>query len=173
MQIKKMIYITLICFFFSGCSLLPRVTFSKPNTLPQKTVKSESRVRCAGELKVAPNGKVISCTKGFYANEEYYNKEERKTTLKEKFINFISNLAGYGFWIFLGLLIFAPGVLGFVFGRIIEGVFGISKKALQSTVRAIKNAKRNGGKYTDELQKEHDKDARVKKLINEIRAEVE
>jgi hypothetical protein len=173
MLLKKYLILALLIIFTSGCSLLPRITFSKPNTLPQKTVKSESKVKCAGEYKTDKNGNIIYCSKGFYANEEYYNKEERKTTLKEKFINFISNLAGYGFWIFLGLLIFAPGVLGFIFGRLIEGVFGVSKKALQSTVRAIKNAKRNGGEYTNELQREHDKDLKVKKLINEIRAEIE
>lgn len=170
---SKMVGLILAMFLFTGCSLIPRVTFDKPNTLPQKTEKSQKRERCSGEAKYDPSGNILSCSKGYSLNENFYNKEERKTTLKERLINYMNGLIGWSFWIVIALLIFAPGLLSFILGKFIEGTIGVTGRALKATVRGIKNAKRNGGKYTDELQKEHDKDKGVKKKINQVRAEVE
>lgn len=170
---NKLILSIIFMFTLSGCSMIPRMTFDTKNTVPQSTTKGKVKEICKGQAQWDSVGNITSCSQGYYNYEESYNKEERKMTIVERIKSFINNLAGWGFWIFLGLLIFAPGVLGFVFGKIIEGTVGVSGKALRSTVKAIKNAKRNGGKFTEELSKEHNKDKKVKKKINQLRAEEE
>ena len=170
---KNFILIILIVLACSSCSLIPRITFDNKNTVPQKIEKVKRVIRCKGDIKLDEFGRVITCEEGYYSNENTYNKEERKTTLKEKIINFMSGLIGWSFWIFIGLIIFAPGLLSFIFGRFIEGVFGVSRKALTSTIRAVKTAKNNGGKYLEELKTEHNRDNKVKKLINELRADID
>jgi len=169
---KLLIILLFIVFFSSGCSLIPRITFDKKSTVPQQTQKTEKRVRCSGPVTINDMGIVTSCEKGYRFDEKIFNQKERKSTLKEKIINFLSGLMGWGFWIFLGLLIFAPGVLGFVVGKIVEGIFGISTKALKATVVGIDKAKKNGGDFTKELALEHSKDKKIKAEINKIRAEV-
>lgn len=169
---KRYAVLLVMVLLFSGCSVLPRITFDRPNTVPQKTEKVQKVVRCKGDIELDDLGRVISCKGGFYSTEKTYNQEERKLTLKERFLNFLANLKGYFFWVVVLLFFFAPGVLSFILGRFIEGVFGVSRKALESTVRAIKKAKSNGGQYLKELEEEHNKDPKVKKVVNQIRAEV-
>lgn len=169
---KRIVFLILMCLVCSSCTFLPRITFDRPNTVPQKTEKVQKVVRCKGDIKLDDLGRVIFCTGGFYSTEKTYNQEERKLTLKERFLNFLANLKGYFFWVVVLLFFFAPGVLSFILGRFIEGVFGVSRKALESTVRAIKKAKSNGGEYLKELEEEHNKDPKVKKVVNQIRADV-
>jgi hypothetical protein len=170
---KKIIMLVLMCFVLSGCSLIPRLTFDTENTVPQQTEKSKAKYKCSGKIDYYEDGRVKSCSKGYYAYDETYNKQERKMTITERVKSMINSLMGWGFWGFVLLLILCPSVIGLVAGRLIEGTVGVTGKALRSTVRAIKKAKRNGGNYMEELNKEHNKDRNVQKKINLLRAETE
>lgn len=167
-KISKLILIGIVGLFLSGCSIFPRLTFDRPNTVPQKTEKSEKRERCSGEAIYDISGNILSCTKGYSLDEKFYNQQERKLTFKEQILNFFSNLKGWFFWIMIGLVIFAPGLIGVIIGNL----FNASASALQATVRAISRAKKNGGNFMAELDKEHDKSKGVKKTINSIRAKI-
>lgn len=166
----------------SGCSLLPRITFDKPNSVPQSIEKTNHQTRCAGELKIGEDGS-ISCSKGYYSNEKDSSIKERKLTLKEKILNFVSNLQGWFFWIFLALLIFCPGIIGWLFGSLFNG----ARTALTATIRGIQKAKNNGVnlspeervKYQETLNEvlgmiydEHKNDPNTVKLIDSIRTEL-
>ena len=161
--------IILICLIpvLTGCSLIPKINFDKGNQVPQQTEKSKRKIRCKGDIILNENGTVDSCTKGYYEYSENYAMKERKYTLKEKIINFFSNLIGWSFWIIVALVIFAPGVIGLVIGRIIEGVFGIAKKGLTATVRGIQNARKNGKNLDDALASEQDEG--IKKYIRKLK----
>lgn len=169
---KNLIIILISCFVLSGCSLIPKVNFNTKNTVPKLIGKSKYKTVCKGKMITNQSGDIISCSKGYYSYNSNFNKEERRMTLKERILSFFRNLVGYSFWIIIGLLIFAPSALAFIVGRIMEGLFGVSRKALESTVRAVKKAKNNGGKYMEELDKEHGKNKKVKKVINEIRGKI-
>lgn len=160
--------IIILSLFLTSCSFIPRVTFDKPNTLPQVTEKSERRIRCYGDIILDEFGKVKSCTKGFKQNESVYNKKERKITFQERVANFISNLTGSLFWVSILLIIFLPGAFGFIISRLFNG----AEKALLFTIRGINRAKHNGGRYLEELKKEHSKDKEVLKIINSLKAKV-
>jgi len=169
---KKFIMLVLMCFVLSGCSLIPRMTFDTPNTLPQSTEKSKAKFKCSGKVIFNANGEVQSCSKGYYNYEELYNKQERKMTIVEKIKSMFNALVGSSFWIVLALIFLCPSLIGLVLGRLIEGTVGVTGKALRSTVTAISKAKKNGQNYTEELAKEHSKDKAVQKKINALRAEV-
>lgn len=164
----KFILIIGIILGFSSCSFIPRLSFDKQNTVPQKTEKSEKRERCSGEAVYGVNGQILTCSKNYSLNEKFFNKQERKLTFKEQILNFFANLKGWFFWIMIGLVIFAPGLIGVIFGNLFNG----SRTALISTVRAIRRAKKNGGKFMEELDREHDKNKGIKKTINSIRAKI-
>jgi hypothetical protein len=168
-KISKLILMGIAGIFLSGCSILPRVTFDRPNTVPQKTEKSEKREHCSGQVEYDSDGQILKCTKGYSLNEKFYNQQERKLTIKESILNFFANLKGWFFWIAIALVVFAPGSIGWIIGT----VFNTSRYALESTVRAISRAKKNGGKYMEELDKEHAKNKDIKKTINSIRAKID
>lgn len=153
---KNILIPSFLVIFLSGCSLIPRLTFDKPNTVPQKTDKSERQI-----YHKTPDGEV------FKLKEKNYHQEERRLTLAERLGNFISNLKGWVFWIFIVLIIFVPGFAGWLIGSIFNGF----RTALTSTVRAIRRAKKNGGRFMEELDYEHKKNKKTKKIINKIRAE--
>lgn len=147
MKVKKLIILIMMSFMLTGCSLAKAIIAPfKPtqNTLPQQIEQSKNKVICKGEYKLDENGTVIYCSKGYFGYESNYEKKERKMTIVEKIKNYINNLMGYAFWIFLALVILCPSALGFIGGRIIEGIFGIGKKALDATVRGVQDARKKG-----------------------------
>ena len=164
---KKIILMLLMCFALTGCSLLPRLNFDTPNTVPQSVDKSKAKAICKGEAKFNEVGDMIYCSKGYYNYEEGYNKQERKMTIVERIKSFINSLVGWGFWGLLLLVILCPSLIGVVFGRLIEGTVGIAKKALDSTVRGIQKARKTDKPIDDALASEQDDD--VKKYIRSIK----
>lgn len=169
---KKLIIILAMVMSLSGCSLLPRFTFDTPNTVPQSTEKSKAKYKCSGKIDYYEDGRVKSCSKGYYAYDETYNKKERKMTWIERIKSFVNALKGWGFIGFVILLFLCPSLIGLIAGRLIEGTVGVTGAALKSTVRAIKRAKRNGGDFMDELDRAHRDNPKVQKKINELRAQV-
>lgn len=168
----------------SGCSLIPRLTFSKPGVTPVSTNKSNKDVRCQGELKINKDTGEISCTKGYSERENNFKQDERKYTIAERVANFIRGLAGWGFWGLVLVLILCPGLAGWLIGR----VFNVFRSGLEGTVRAIGNFKSkiptitlNGVEVPnpdyvkavdallDELETEHVKDPNILKTISDIR----
>lgn len=167
---KNILLICVLCFGLTGCGLLPKINFGgNPSTVPQSTSKGKAKEICKGQIEFHIDGTVKSCSEGYSSQKETYNKEERRMTIVERFKSFINNLVGWSFWIFLGLLIFAPGVLGFIFGRIIEGLFGISRKALGSTVKAVQKTRKEGKNLEEALSAEQDTE--VKKFIRKLKEE--
>jgi len=170
---QKIILILLLCFGLTGCSALKIITAPfKPtrSNLPQQTEQSKNKDVCRGEAKFNEDGEIIYCSRGYYSYAEGYSQKERKMTLKEKIIQFFESLSGYLFWIVLGLLIFCPSLLGFIVGRIIEGVFGISKKALVSTIKGVQSARKSGKDLNDSLgiaQDEKEK-AEIRKIKDKL-----
>lgn len=165
---KKIILVSISCWFLTSCSFLPKLNFGNISTVPQSTEKSQRTTRCSRDIVLDEHGKVKSCNKGFSQNESFYNKQERKLTIRERVANFIRNLSSSLFWIFIFMLIFMPSALGWLVGRIFNG----TGRALESTVRAVSRAKNNGGNYLDELKKEHHKKPDVQKIINRLRAKI-
>lgn len=163
----NILIILILCFNLVGCSLLPKLNFNTTGTTPQSIDQSKAKDICKGETKFDENGKIIYCSKGYYSYSENYNKEERKYTLKEKIINFFRNLAGWGFWIAIALVIFCPSLLGLIVGRIIEGTVGLTGKALKSTIKAIQNVRKNGKNLDEALATEQDLD--VKEYIKDLK----
>jgi len=171
---KKLIVILAIVLMTSGCStLIPRITMDTPNTVPQATEKSKAKYKCSGKIEYFEDGAVKSCSKGYYAYDEAYNKKERRMTIVERFKSFINGLVGASFWIFVALIVFAPSLIGFVIGKLVEGTIGITGATLKATARAIKRAKNNGGNFMEELDRAHSADTKIKKKINQVRAKID
>lgn len=167
---QKLIVILMLCFLTTGCSLVKTITApfkSVQNTLPQEIYKSKSRVICKGEYKLDEAGNVIYCSKGYYNYGENFEEKERNLTLKEKIIQFFEQLSGHFFWIIILLVIFCPSLLGFIVGRIIEGMTGIAKKTLDSTIRAVQKARKQNADLNVALSSELD--AENKKYIAKIK----
>lgn len=131
---KKIILTFLVCLFLSGCSLIPRLTFDTTGTTPQSIDKSKLKYICKGEIQFDTLGNIISCSKGYFNYSENYVKKERKYTFKEKIINLFNNLSGWTFWIAIALIIFCPGVLGWIMSRVFNGI----NSAFTQTVTGIK-----------------------------------
>lgn len=167
---KKIILICLMSFLLTGCSLVKTITTpfkSVQNTLPQQTDRSKFKETCKGEVKFNDNRDIIYCSKGYYNYQENFAQKERKLTLKEKVIQFFEQLSGYLFWIVILLVIFCPSLLGFIVGRVIEGVTGIAKKTLDSTVRAVQKARKQNVDLNVALSSELDTEN--KKYISKIK----
>jgi len=172
---RKYIVLFLMCFVLSGCSVLKSVVAPLTpvkNTIPQSIKKSKAKFKCSGKIDYYEDGTIKSCSKGYYAYDESYNKQERKLNWREKMAQFITRSSGYLIIGIILLLVLCPSLIGMVLGRLIEGTVGVTGKALKATVSAISKAKRNGQNYTEALAKEHSKDKAVQKKINELRAEV-
>ena len=153
---KRLIIIFLSCFLLTGCSLLPRVTFDSPNTVPQSVNKSKAKNVCKGEAKFDSLGNITYCSKGFYLYEEGYNKEERRMTIVERIKSFINNLAGWSFWIFIALIIFCPSAIGFIVGRILEGATGIASTVGKRLMKAIQKTRKENKDLNQSLEAELD-----------------
>ncbi len=164
---KKLILIILCCSFLSGCSLLPKVNFNTDGTTPQATNKSTAKDVCKGKAVFDVNGQILSCSKGYSTYAKNYLKEERRYTLKEKIINVFRNLKGITFWIIIALIFLCPGLLGAIVGRLIEGTFGMTRRALNSTVRGIQKTRKEGKNLDDSLSASQDE--KVKKYIRKIK----
>lgn len=162
---KKLLLLFCIILSCSSCSMIPRFTFNRPGVTPQKeeyTKTCHTKRNGLNFFGIIQLGKLVTvCT-------QEKNKEERVFTWQERVANIVRNASGILFWGGLALLIFCPSVIGLILGRVFNG----SRRALESTVAAISRAKKNGGNFMVELEKEHSKDPSVKKLINEIRAKV-
>ena len=164
---KKLILIILLSFFLCGCSLIPKINFGTTNTTPQSVDKSKRKVKCAGDIILNNDGTIQSCTKGFYEYSENYVKKERKYTIVERIKNFVNNLVGWGFWIFVALIFLCPGLLGAIVGRLIEATIGLTGKTLRSTITAIQKVRKQEKPIDDALSAEQDED--VKKYIRKLK----
>lgn len=165
---KKLIFLTLLIGVFgSGCSFLPRLNFGTPGTVPQATERSKAKDICKGKAEFNENGDMTYCSKGYYSYAENFQKVERKMTFTERVKQFINNLVGASFWIFVLLIVLVPGLLGTVVGRMIEGTVGITGKALKSVVAGVQKARKQGKDLNDALESETDND--VKKYIRELK----
>lgn len=131
---KNLILIILASFMLTGCSLIPKVNFNTPNTVPQAVDRSKAKEVCRGKAEWNKNGDMVSCSKGYANYAENYEKKERNYTLKEKVLNFFRNLTGNIFWVAVFLLIFFPSLGGWFIGRI----FNATNTAFNETVDAIK-----------------------------------
>lgn len=150
-----------------GCSLIPKLNFNSGNALPQQTQKSKAKAICKGKTVLNDAGIIVSCERGYYLYEENYNKKERKTTIIEKIKNFVNGLMGWSFWIILALLFLCPSLLGLIGGRLIESVFGITRKSLEATVRGVQKFRKTGKDINDTLSAEQDE--KIKKYIRKIK----
>jgi len=131
---KKLISIIILSFILTGCSLLPRLTFSTPGSTPQETKKSLRKVKCSGTIILNENGTIKECTKGFYEYTKGYSEKERKFTIMERVGNFIRTLSGFGFWGLIIIVILCPGLLG----GIITFLCSASRRVAKETISAIK-----------------------------------
>jgi len=166
---KKIIAMILLSVFLTGCSILPKIKFGTPSTVPQVVNKSRTKGVCKGEAKFNEQGDMIYCSKGYYSYSEGYQKKERKMTIVERIKDFINNLAGWSFWIFVALIFLCPSLIGMIAGRLIEATIGITGKTLRSTVTAIQKVRKQGKQIDDALASEQDKD--VKAYVNKIKKE--
>lgn len=161
------VVILIISFSVSGCSLIPRFTFDTPNSVPQSIDKSKAKEVCKGKTEWDDMGNIKSCSKGYYRYDEGYKKQERKMTIVERIKSFINNLAGISFWIFVALIIFAPGLIGTVVGRIIESTIGITGKSFRAVIRGVQTARKNGKDLSTALATEMDAD--TKKYVAKVK----
>ena len=177
----------LSCFFLTGCSILPRVTFDKPGVTPQVTEKSNNNESCAGEYTTNSNGEIVTCSKGYRHIETNYKQAERKYTIAETVANFIRGLAGWGFWGLVLIVVLFPSTIGFLIGR----VFNIFRSALTGTIKAISDFRKKVPTVVlnnvevpdptyvkavdallDALEVEHSKDVNIMKTISKIRLQL-
>jgi len=153
---KKIILLFLMCFMLSGCSLLPRVSFDTPNTVPQSTDKSKAKYKCSGTILYYEDGTVKSCSKGYYSYHQNYEKKERKMTVTERVKSFINSLVGWGFWGIVLIVILCPSLLGIIAGRLLEATGGIAKTTLNKVTKAVQQARKNGKDLNTALDTELD-----------------
>lgn len=166
---KKLIFLALfIGTLGSGCSLIPRLNFGTPGTVPQVVDKAKAKEICKGKTVMNENGDIISCSHGYFSYAENYAKKERKMTFTEKIKNFINNLVGASFWIFVALIIFVPGLAGWIISRVLNA----TNKAFSQTVEAIKKFRKTSSakEELDNFLRE-EQDAETKKLIATKRVE--
>ena len=159
--IRNLVLMLLMTLMLTGCSLLPRLSFDTPNTVPQSVDKSKAKAVCKGEAKFNEVGDMTYCSKGYYSYAEGYQKVERKMTIVERIKSFINSLMGWGFWGLLLLVILVPGLAGGLIGRIIEGTIGITGKALKSVVSAVQKTRKTGKDLNDTLSAEQDADVKA------------
>jgi len=165
---KRLILTTIMAMFlFSGCSLIPRITYDSKGATPQQTQKSKAKETCRGKAVMSEQGDMISCSKGYYSYEQNYAKKERKYTFKEKILNFFRGLVGWSFWIAIALVVFLPGTFGLVIGRFVEGTVGVAHNALKSVVTAVQRARKQDKPLDDALDGELDE--KHKKYIRNMK----
>ena len=166
---KRFIPILLISFMLSGCSLIPRLTFNTPGTIPQAVDKSKAKEYCKGQTKFDEYGKIIYCSKSYYNYEENYEKKERNYTIKEKILNVFRNLSGLGFWGAVILVVLFPGILG----SLLTFVFSASRRVARETINAIKKFRRESTPEVKESLDNYPREEQskeTKKYIAQVRA---
>jgi hypothetical protein len=167
---KKYLWLILVCFMFSGCSILKSVVAPLTpvkTVLPQSTERSKAKYKCAGNIEYYEDGTVKACSKGFYAYQEDFQQKERKLNLKEKIAQFITRSSGY-LLIGLALIIFlCPSLLGLILGRVLEASYGIAKVTLNKVAKAVQDARKNGKDLNTALAIELDE--KNKKYIAELK----
>lgn len=163
----KSLWILLVAFSLCGCSLLPKLSMSMTNTVPQTITESLDTVKCAGEIKFDTDGNVAYCSKGFYHQDKDNARQERKMTWLEQFGNFIGHLKVWIFIILVGLALLCPGVLGWLIGR----VFNASKVALTEIMTAIAKF-RKSSPSKEELDNilRSETSTKTKQIVNTFRA---
>lgn len=161
---KKIIFLILMCFILSGCSVLKIVTApfrTSISSTPQSTEKNRKILKCKGTLIIDENGKV-ECSKGFASDEQTYSQIDRKLSFREKIGQWITKASGYVV-LAVGLSVLAT-MMGF--GWIISGfwqsVFGLGR-VLRQTVQGIQTAKKTNVDVATALSISQDED--VKRFI--------
>jgi len=162
------ICLALVISVLSGCSLIPRLTFNTPGTVPQETKKSLRKVKCSGTITLDENGTIQECSRGFYEYEKGYVEKERKFTIMERVGNFIRTLSGFGFWGLVVIAFLFPGLLG----GIITFLFSASRRVARETIIAVKRFRRESAPEIKEsldnyLREEQSKE--TKKYISQVR----
>ena len=156
---QRIFIIIVSCFFLTGCSLLPRLTFSTPNTVPQQIDKSKVKEVCKGKAEWDNNGNIISCSKGYYHYNQVYGKQERKMTIIERVKSFFNTILGWGIPGLIIILVLFPGaftLIGTFIGRFLEGSFGMAKVVSKKLMQAIQKVRKEGKNLEDTLEKELD-----------------
>jgi len=167
---KKLIIILLSCLLLSGCSLLPRLTFDTPNTVPQSVVKGKLRESCKGQAQWAENGNIKSCTKGYSRFDESYNKAERRMTIVERVKSFFNMIFGWGIPGLIIICILFPGactIIGAIVGRLFEGTYGGAAMTLKRVAKAVQNVRKRGADLETSLDSELDE--KQKQYIRKIK----
>ena len=162
---KKTVIIALLCLFFSGCNLLPKVNIVSSKN-PVTTEKTKVKETCSGETKFDEYGRLIYCGKKYYSYEQNFDQKEVKITLGQK----IDRLFGNSLYLAVFILIGAC----FVFGPVsvimwLKARLKKEGKALRQIVHGVQKAKQNGQNYLEEISKAQDKESY--KIVNEIKGE--
>lgn len=138
MKIKKLILLIIMCFMLTGCSLLPKVNFGTPGTVPQSIDKSKAKDVCKGATRFNELGEMTYCSKGYHSYAENFEKKERKMTIVERIKGFINSFIGWGFWGFVLIVILCPGLIG----SLLTFLFSASRKVARETINAVKKFRR-------------------------------
>lgn len=165
---KAIILMIVMSSMVTGCSLIPKIKFGTPNTVPQATAKSTVKDICKGVARFNEVGDMTYCSRGYSAYAKNYVKEERKMTIVERIKSFINGLIGWGFWGFLLIAILCPGLIG----GMITFLFSASRRVARETIRAVKKFRREvepdiKERLDDYLRAEQSKE--TKKYISKIR----
>jgi len=137
--------------------------------VPVEKSKSERSIRCKGKAEVNDKGQVISCSEGFYLDEESENSKERKMNAKERVLAWFGNFKGLFFWLVLGSI--GASLLGFggLVASFWSNLFGSGIKMAKATFKGIQNFKRNGKKLKKKDQEIYDE--AKKDLVKEIQTQ--
>ncbi len=141
---KQLLLMLLICFTLTGCSALKMVSapFTPVKSVVPKDIERNQRVvKCDGDILLDIDGRVISCTEGFYSKEKGYTETERKLNLREKVAQFITRSSGY---LLIGVILAI--ILSFSgFGWVVSGFFNMlfgTGKVLKQVVKGIQRARK-------------------------------
>jgi len=155
----SIVYIVLLVCITSSCSLIPRINFDTPNTVPQQIDKSTIKDTCKGEVKFNELGEIIYCSKGYHSYSKNYRKEERKMTIVETVKSFFNNIFGWGIPGLIIICVLFPGaftVIGTIIGRLFEGAFGLGVQTLRRVAKAVQSARKGDKDLNTELNVELD-----------------
>lgn len=158
-KMKKIILLIMMCFALSGCSVLKSVVAPLTpvkTSLPESVKKSKAKYKCAGKIDYYEDGTIKSCSKGYYAYDEAYNREERKLKWKERIAQFITRSSGYLLIGIVALVFLCPSLLGLIAGRVLEASFGIAKVTLNKVTRAVQDARKNDKDLNESLSAQLD-----------------
>ena len=113
-------------------------------------------MKCKGEIHLDDYGRVVSCSDGFYSNENLYNKAERRMTITERVKSLINGLVGFGFWGFVLIAVLCPSLIGLIIGRITEGAVGVGASTLRAVSRAVQRTRKTDVDLNTALESELD-----------------